>query len=101
MSSLFDDLSERLMRDPRLTKKGGPRFDISLLLFNARDSVRVLWLLRLALVRGDALGAGEAAETLSGRDQAAGRERPAPRAADSGQSRGGASLLRAASASWD
>jgi hypothetical protein len=43
MSSLFDDLSEKLKRDPRLTKKGGPRFDISLLLFNARDSVRELW----------------------------------------------------------
>lgn len=44
MTSLFDELSEKLQRDPRLTKKGGPRVDLSLLLFNARDQVRALWL---------------------------------------------------------
>ena len=43
MSSLYDDLCEKLKKDPRLTKRGGPRFDISLLLFNARDSLRELW----------------------------------------------------------
>ncbi len=43
MSSLFDELSEKLRADPRLTKRGGPRFDISLLLFNARDDIRRLW----------------------------------------------------------
>lgn len=41
--SLFDELSDRLRKDPRLTKKGGPRVDLSLLLFNARDDVRALW----------------------------------------------------------
>lgn len=44
MTSLFDDLSEKLAKDPRLTKRGGPRVDLSLLLFNARDSVRDLWI---------------------------------------------------------
>jgi hypothetical protein len=43
MSSLYDDLSEKLKNDPRLTKRGGPRVDLSLLLFNARDSLRELW----------------------------------------------------------
>jgi hypothetical protein len=44
MSSLYDELSEKLKKDPRLTKRGGPRVDISLLLFNARDSLRELWI---------------------------------------------------------
>ena len=43
MSSLYDELSEKLKKDPRLTKRGGARFDLSLLLFNARDSLRALW----------------------------------------------------------
>jgi hypothetical protein len=43
MNSLYDDLSEKLKKDPRLTKKGGARFDLSLLLFNARDSLHELW----------------------------------------------------------
>jgi len=43
MKSLFDDLSERLAMDPRLTKRGGPRIDLSVMLFNARDDVRELW----------------------------------------------------------
>ena len=43
MSSLYDDLCEKLKKDPRLTKRGGARFDLSLLLFNARDSLRELW----------------------------------------------------------
>lgn len=42
MNSLYDDLSEKLKKDPRLTKKGGARFDLSRL-FNARDSLRELW----------------------------------------------------------
>lgn len=43
MSSLFDELSEKLKQDPRLTRRGGPRFDLSLLLFNARESIHELW----------------------------------------------------------
>jgi hypothetical protein len=43
MRSLFDELTEKLKQDPRLTKRGGPRVDLSLLLFNARDDVRALW----------------------------------------------------------
>jgi hypothetical protein len=43
MSSLYDDLCEKLKKDPRLTKRGGARFDLGLLLFNARDSLRELW----------------------------------------------------------
>jgi hypothetical protein len=43
MSSLYDDLSEKLKKDPRRTKMGGARYDLGLLLFNARDSLRELW----------------------------------------------------------
>jgi len=43
MRSLYDDLSEKLKKDPRLTKRGGARYDLSLLLFNARDSLCELW----------------------------------------------------------
>jgi hypothetical protein len=43
MSSLYDDLSEKLKKDPRLTKRGGARYDLGLLLFNARDSLHELW----------------------------------------------------------
>ena len=46
MRSLYDDLSEKLKQDPRLTKRGGARFDMSLLLFNSRDDLHELcWLL--------------------------------------------------------
>lgn len=41
--SLYEELSEKLRRDPRLTKRGGPRVDLSLLLFNAREDVHALW----------------------------------------------------------
>jgi len=44
MPSLFDELTEKLRKDPRLTKRGGPRVDLSLLLFNAREALRELWL---------------------------------------------------------
>ena len=43
MISLYDDLSAKLKKDPRVTKRGGARYDIGLLLFNARDSLRELW----------------------------------------------------------
>lgn len=43
MKSLYADLSEKLERDPRLTRRGGARFDLGLLLFNARDSLCELW----------------------------------------------------------
>jgi hypothetical protein len=43
VDSLYDDLSEKLKKDPRLTKRGGARYDLGLLLFDARDSLRELW----------------------------------------------------------
>ena len=43
MSSLYDDLSEKLKKDPKLTRRGGARYDLGLLLFNARDSLHELW----------------------------------------------------------
>lgn len=43
MTNLFDELNEKLKQDPRMMKRGGPRVDISLLLFNARDDVRALF----------------------------------------------------------
>jgi hypothetical protein len=43
MSSLYDELSDKLKKDPRRTKIGGARYDLGLLLFNARDSLCELW----------------------------------------------------------
>lgn len=43
MISLYDELSDKLDRDPRLTRRGGPRQDLGLILFNARDPLRRLW----------------------------------------------------------
>jgi hypothetical protein len=43
MSSLYGELREKLDKDPRLTKRGGARADLGLLLFNAKDSLRELW----------------------------------------------------------
>jgi hypothetical protein len=43
MTSLFDSLSEKLDQDPSLTKRGGPRADIGLLLLSERDSLNRLW----------------------------------------------------------
>ena len=43
MSSLYDELSEKLKQDPRLTKRGGARYDLGLLLFDLREPMRELW----------------------------------------------------------
>jgi hypothetical protein len=52
MMSLFDELEARLAKDPRLTKRGGPRVDIGLLLFNARADIRQLWHAATAMAEG-------------------------------------------------
>jgi len=44
VSSVYDDISRRLARDPRLTKRGGARFDMSLMLFNQRECIHELWM---------------------------------------------------------
>lgn len=44
MISIFDELAEKVRQDPRLTKRGGARVDLSLLLFNSRDAIRELWI---------------------------------------------------------
>jgi len=61
MSSLYDDLSEKLKKDPRLTKRGGARYDLGLLLFNARDSLHELWVAADRYTRG---GDSEALDDL-------------------------------------
>jgi hypothetical protein len=43
MTSLYDELAAKLEADPSLTRRGGPRVDLSLLLFNARESLCELW----------------------------------------------------------
>jgi hypothetical protein len=43
MSSLYDDLVEKIRQDPRLTKRSGARADLTLTMFNAHESVRDLW----------------------------------------------------------
>jgi hypothetical protein len=43
MSSLYGELSNKVAQDPRLTKRGGARYDLGLLLFDFRDPLRELW----------------------------------------------------------
>lgn len=43
MSSLYDDLSQKLEKDPRLTKRGGARYDLAMLLFDFKDPLHKLW----------------------------------------------------------
>lgn len=43
MTSLFTELNDRIAADPRLNRRGGPRVDLSMLLFNARDDIEALW----------------------------------------------------------
>lgn len=50
MPSLYDELAEKLARDPRITKHSGARVDLGLLMFNARDDVRDLWVAAQAAV---------------------------------------------------
>jgi len=54
MESLFDELERKLALDPSMLKRGGPRVDLSLLLFNARAEVRALWLAAAAEVEASA-----------------------------------------------
>jgi hypothetical protein len=54
MESLFDELERKLALDPSMLKRGGPRVDLSLLLFNARAEVRALWLTAAAEVEASA-----------------------------------------------
>lgn len=69
MTSLYEELSAKLARDPRLTKKGGARADLGLLLFNARDDVRALWEAAAAEV-ARARQAGHPADALEAAVQA-------------------------------
>lgn len=61
MKSLYDDLTEKLARDPRLTKRGGPRVELSLLLFNHRESLHDIWVAAERCVR---TGGGEGMDDL-------------------------------------
>ena len=43
MISLCDELLERIRQDPRVTKRGGARQDLGLLLFSRREELNELW----------------------------------------------------------
>lgn len=44
MVSLYDELNEKVKQDPRLTKRGGARYDLGMMLFDEREALRELWL---------------------------------------------------------
>lgn len=44
MQSLYDELAEKVKREPRRSKPSVARFDLTLLLFNAGDALRELWM---------------------------------------------------------
>ena len=61
MPSLYDELARKLAANPGASRGGGPRFDISVLLFNSRDALNELW---LAADRCVQTGDSEAAAAL-------------------------------------
>lgn len=63
MPSLFDELNDKVKREPRLTKRNMPKADLGMLLFNARDDVRALWHAAEAEL-ADAARAGRAPDAL-------------------------------------
>ena len=42
MNSLYDELAEKVKKEPRVSKPTVARFDLTLLLFNAGDALREL-----------------------------------------------------------
>jgi hypothetical protein len=44
MKSIYDELDDRLRASPSVSRRGGPRQDLGLLLFSRRDAIRELWL---------------------------------------------------------
>lgn len=44
MQSLYDELAEKVKREPRRSRPSVARFDLTLLLFNAGDALRELWM---------------------------------------------------------
>lgn len=64
MASLFDQLSDKIDEDPRVTKRGGARFDLTLLLFNARHAIRDLWLAADRVASGDQSALGDLRSAL-------------------------------------
>lgn len=65
MTSLFDELEAKLAKDPRLTRRGGPRADLGLLLFNARADIRQLWHGAVAALAADARDGRESVQGLA------------------------------------
>lgn len=43
MSSLYDELCEKVKMNPKVSRPGVAKFDLSLLLFNERESLHELW----------------------------------------------------------
>jgi hypothetical protein len=77
MISLYDELSDKLKRDPRPGKPGGARADIGLLLYGFRDELRALWVAAdrcsAAERRSEAGGGEEALSELRGAVEALAR----------------------------
>ncbi len=43
MTSIVDDLLEKIRRDPGVTKRGGARADLGMMLFAEREAINALW----------------------------------------------------------
>lgn len=78
MESLFDELERKLALDPSMLKRGGPRVDLSLLLFNARAEVRALWLAAAAEVDASAAPSPGLATAVAALRPIFGPRAPAP-----------------------
>jgi hypothetical protein len=43
MISVYGDLVEKILRDPRMTARNGARRDLGILLFSRKDDIAALW----------------------------------------------------------
>ena len=64
MKSLYDELSDRLAKEPSQARRKGPRQDIGMLLFAQRDDIAALWKAAEASLLSDAEAGGEVDDGL-------------------------------------
>jgi hypothetical protein len=43
MISVYDELAEKIRRDPRMTARNGARQDLGILLFSRKEDIAALW----------------------------------------------------------
>jgi hypothetical protein len=64
MLSLYEELAEKVDRDPRISAKNSGRQDLGILLFSRRAEIAALWKAAEAALAGASLSARDEAQEL-------------------------------------